>query len=84
MSALVLDEIVGVFLNTLTSDGKYPVEGCENFQLPFQTQLSEKRKTVAQLFVPFLDSTSNSEHFERNDDCRRQSISEITDTENLC
>ena len=84
MSALVLDEIVGVFLNTLTSDGKYPVEGCENFQLPFQTQLSEKRKTVAQLFVPFLDSTSNSEHFERNDDCRRQSISQITDTENLC
>ena len=84
MSALVLDEIVGVFLNTLTSDGKYAVEGCENFQLPFQTQLSEKRKTVAQLFVPFLDSTSNSEHFERNDDCRRQRISEITDTENLC
>ena len=84
MSALVLDEIVGVFLNTLTSDGKYPVEGCENFQLPFQTQLSEKRKTVAQLFVPFLDSTSNSEHFERNDDCRSQRISEITDTENLC
>ena len=84
MSALVLDEIVGVFLNTLTSDGKYAVEGCENFQLPFQTQLSEKRKTVAQLFVPFLHSTSNSEHFERNDDCRRQRISEITDTENLC
>ena len=84
MSALVLDEIVGVFLNTLTSDGKYPVEGCENFQLPFQTQLSEKRKTVAQLFVPFLDFTSHSEHFERNDDCRRQGISEITDTENLC
>ena len=84
MSALVLDEIVKVFLNTLTSDGKYPVEGCENFQLPFQTQLSEKRKTVAQLFVPFPDSTANSEHFERNDDCRRQSISEITDTENLC
>ena len=84
MSALVLDEIVKVFLNTLTSDGKYPVEGCENFQLPFQTQLSEKRKTVAQLFVPFLDSTSNSEHFERNDDYRRQRISEITDTENLC
>ena len=84
MSPLVLDEIVGVFLNTLTSDGKYAVEGCENFQLPFQTQLSEKRKTVAQLFVPFLHSTSNSEHFERNDDCRRQCISEITDTENLC
>ena len=84
MSPLVLDEIVGVFLNTLTSDGKYAVEGCENFQLPFQTQLSEKRKTVAQLFVPFLHSTSNSEHFQRNDDCRRQRISEITDTENLC
>ena len=78
-----LGEIVGVFLNTLTSDGKYPVQGRENFQLPFQTQLSEKRKPFAEVFVPFLDSTSNFKYFERYDDCHRQCISEITDTENL-
>ena len=64
-SPVVFGEIVGVFLNTLTSDGKYPVQGCENFQLAFHTQLSEKRKPFADVFVPFLDSTSNVEHFER-------------------
>ena len=27
----------------LAADGKYPFQGCENFQLPIQMQLSEKR-----------------------------------------
>ena len=34
MCPLVLGEILGVFLNTLTSDGKYPLQGCENLQVP--------------------------------------------------
>ena len=84
MSPLVLGAIVGVFVNTLTYDGTCPVQGCEYLQLPLQSQLSEKRKPFAEVFVPFLDSTSNFKYFERNDDCRRQCISEITDTENLC
>ena len=41
MSPLVLAEILGMFVNTLTGDGKYPVQGCENLQLPIQMQLSE-------------------------------------------
>ena len=57
MSPLVLGEIVGVFVNTLTSDGKYPVQDCENLELPIQTQLSEKRKSFCEVFVPILDST---------------------------
>ena len=57
MSPLVLGEIVGVFVNTLTSDGKYPVQGCENLELPIQTQLSEKRKSFCEVFVPILYST---------------------------
>ena len=69
MCPLALGEIVWVFVNTLKSDRKYPVEGCENSQLPFETQLSEKRKPFAEVFFPFLDSTSNFEHFERKDDC---------------
>ena len=43
MSPLVLGEMLEVFLNTLPVDGKYPVQGCENLQLPIQMQLSEKR-----------------------------------------
>ena len=40
MSPLVLGEILGVFVNTLTADGKYPVQGCENLQHPIEMQLS--------------------------------------------
>ena len=58
-SPLVLDEILGVFVNTLTTDSKYHVQGCENLQLPIQMHLSEKRKTFSEFFVWFLDSTSN-------------------------
>ena len=51
MSRLVSGQILGVFLYTLSSDGSYPVQGCENLQLPIQMQLSEKQKTFPQFFV---------------------------------
>ena len=68
MSSRLFLEILGVFLNKLTADGKYPVEEWENLRLPMQMQLSEKRKTFSQLFAPFLESTSNFKHFEKRDD----------------
>ena len=71
MSPLVLGEIVGVFLNTLTDDGMYPVQGCENLQLPIQMQLCEKQKDFSQFFVPFVESSSNLKHFEKKFDCHR-------------
>ena len=43
MSPLVLGEILGVFVNTLTTDGKYFVQDCENLQLPIYMQLTEKK-----------------------------------------
>ena len=69
MSPLVLGEMLGMFLNTLTDDGMYPVQGCENLQLPIQMQLSDKQNNFSQFFVPFLESTSNFKHFEKKDDC---------------
>ena len=50
MSPLVWGEILGAFVNTLTADGKYPVQGCGNLQLPIQMILSEKPN----LFLNFL------------------------------
>ena len=50
MSPQVLGEMLEVFVNTLRVDGKYPVQGCENLQLPIQMQLSGKRKTVFSIF----------------------------------
>ena len=69
MSPLVVGEILLVLLNRLTANGKYPVEDCEILQLPIQMQLSEKRKSFSQFCVPFLKSTSNLKHFEKEDDC---------------
>ena len=51
MCPLVLGEILGVFVNTLTADGKYPVQGCENLQLPIQMQLSEKQKSFSNFLL---------------------------------
>ena len=42
MSPLVSSEILGLSVNTLKSDGTYPVQGCENLQLPIHMQLSGK------------------------------------------
>ena len=57
MSPLVTDEILGVFVNTLTADGKYPVEDWENLPLSIQMQFSDNWKIFSQFFVPFLGFT---------------------------
>ena len=62
-SPLVLDEILGVFGDTLTADGRYPVQYCENLLLTIQMPLSEKRKFFSEFFVPLLKFTSNFKHF---------------------
>ena len=72
-----------VFLNRLTSDGKHPVQDCENMLLAIQMQLSEKRKTFSEFFVPFLESTSNFRHLEEIDGCHRSCVPEIIDCVNL-
>ena len=43
--------------------------------------ISEKRKTFSQFFVPFLESTLNFKHFESKDDRYSSCIFEITDCE---
>ena len=60
-SPLVLAKILSMFVNTYTADW-------ENLQLLIQMQLSEKRKRFSEFLVPFLESTSNFEHFEKKDD----------------
>ena len=45
ISPLVICKILGVFLNTLTSNDRYPVQDYENLRLQIQMQLSLKRKS---------------------------------------
>ena len=52
-SPLELPEIWGVFVNTLTADGKYPIQYWGNLELPIQMQLSEKWETFSQFSFHF-------------------------------
>ena len=69
ISPLVLSEILGFFVNTLTADAKCPVEDCKNLLLPIKMQLYEKPKAFSQLFLPILEFISSFKHFEKKDDC---------------
>ena len=65
MFPLLLGEVLVVFVNRSPADGMYAVHGSENLQLRIQMQLSEKRKSFWEFFVPFLESTSNFKSFEK-------------------
>ena len=65
ISPLVIGEILGVFVHTLTGDAKYSVQYGETLPLLIQMQLSEKRKDFSQFFFPFTKSTSNFKRFEK-------------------
>ena len=64
-----------IFLNTLTTDDKYS-RNRENFQQPIQMQSPKKRKTFSKFFIAFLKSSSNLEHFEKEDQPHSLRISE--------
>ena len=68
MSPLVSVEMLGFSVNAMTFDGKYPVQGCDNLQLPVQMNLFYNCKKIFSFFFPFLDCRTNFEHFERKDD----------------
>ena len=72
-----------MFVNTLSTAGRYPVHYCGNLQLPIQMQLSEKPKMFSAFFIPFLKSTSNFKHLEKKDDSLSSGVFEITDCEKL-
>ena len=65
MSPLDLPEILQMFVNTLTGNAKYGVQDCQNLPPPIQMELSEKRKSFSGFFLPFLESTSNFQQFQK-------------------
>ena len=75
--------MLGVFRYTMTPNDNYPVQDCEKLSSPIQMLLSLEPKFFSDLFVPFLESTSNFKHFEKNDDRHTYFLSEITECEGL-
>ena len=82
-SLLLTWKILGLHINTLAADEKYPVLNRDNLTIPIQMQLSQKQKTFSQFFAAFLKSTLNFKHFESKDDPHRFCIFEVTDSENV-
>ena len=72
-----------MFCNILTANDKYPVRDCVNLLSPIEMPLSLKPRNFSDFFVPFLESTSNSKHFEKKDDSHSYFIWEIRHCERV-
>ena len=69
-----------MFLNTLTAEYKYSRRNMQTFAQPVQTPLSLKQKVFSGLFIAFLKSTWNGEHFQKKGESSSLSFSEIIDS----
>ena len=76
-------QILGLPVNTLAADEKYPVLNRDNLTMPIQMQLSQKQKTFSQFFAAFLKSRINFKCFEQKGDPYRFFSSEIMDSEDV-
>ena len=83
MSLLMICQILGLRVNTLATDEKYPFLNRENLTIPIQMQLSQKKNFFSQFFALFLQSRLNFELFQWKDDPHRFCIFEVTDSENV-
>ena len=73
-----------MFRSTLTANHNYPVQDFGNLSSSIQMHLSLKQKIFSDLIVPFLESTSNFQHFGRKDDHHQTYfISDINECEKL-
>ena len=63
-SLLLTCKILGLLVNTLAANEKYPVLNRENLTIPIQMQLSQKQKPFCKAFAAFLKSELNFEIFE--------------------
>ena len=78
---LVLCKILGLFVNTLTDDGKYSLLYRDNLTQQIQILLSEKPKTFSKLSSEILKPTLNFEHFQKKFDPHSRCSSQITVSE---
>ena len=82
-SLLLTCKILGLLVNTLAADEKYPVVNRDNSTIPIQMQLSQRQKSFAHFFAAFYKSAMNFKYFEKKDDRHRFCISKIADSENI-
>ena len=81
--ALVLSEILRLFVSTVTEDDRYIRCNMQNFPQQFQTPISQKQKIFSRFFIAYLECASNLEHFQKNDEHPSLVISENIDSERV-
>ena len=79
--ALVVSEILRLFVSTVTSDDRYIRCNIQNFTQQIQTPISQKQKIFSGFFIAYLECASNLEHFEKKDEHPSLVISEIINSE---
>ena len=77
---LVRSKILGLFVNTLTTEYTYSRRNMQTFTQQVQTPLSLKQKTFSGFFIAFLKATWNWEHFQKKGESSSLSIFEIIDS----
>ena len=82
-SLLLTCQILGLLLNTLAADEKYPVLNRDNLTIPIQMQLSQKENSFSRFWADFLKFSSNFKCFGKRDNPRRFCIFEVADSENV-
>ena len=84
MSALVIFEILRLFVNKLSAYDKYSPRNMQNFPQQFQTPLCQKAKTFCGFFIAFLKCAWKVEYFLKKDEYRSLITSEIIESERGC
>ena len=81
MSALVISEILRLFVNTLTPDDKYSRRHMQIFRQQFQRPLSQRGMVVFRFFIAFLKCAWSLEHSEKKEEYPSLIITEIIASE---
>ena len=74
---LVISEVLGQFVNTITAVYNYIRQNLENLRQQVQTQISRKPKTLSEFFIALMKFTLNLECFKKKDQSHSLSITEI-------
>ena len=82
-SILLTCQILGLLVNKLHADVRYPVLNRENLTISIQMQLRQKQKTFSPFCAAFLKSRLKFKYFGKKDDPYSFYISRITDSENV-
>ena len=80
---LLLCKVLGLFVNTLTDDGKYSLLYRDNLTQQIQILLSQKPKTFSKLSSEIFKPTLNFEHFPKKVDPHSRCSSQITVSEKV-